>query len=683
MAITTAGNGVSKAVWDSRKREEAKARNRAPERPQDRDELSQEERDNLKILRYCRKLLDSARTSRKPYETYDRAWALFNGEWPDRRAGNPTRARITPNKIRAIIMFILSIMTDQKPRFSIEPEVPGSEDASDLIRRLVDRFWDKEDVQSKVALWVLYGLVFGYAFIKKTYDPYANGGRGKHIVDVIPPYRVWINDTATGIEDAEFIVHIERLTMGWIRRNFPDKARVIDSLRGGAMLSKGEDGYPEDVVRQGQKTSPVVLSAMKTQQQLIQPQNRGFSSEAEYDTDTVEVAEFWFRDDTRESYECQVVKDGQLVFEPEIKNGEVTMQAVGKKTIINEIDGQPITATVRAPKMVPVMETKSRLKFPNGRIVQVAAGNVLLRDIPNPYQSDGFPFAVWKDYDVGGIYGQGEALQLQSCGVAMMRIVSHIYEILEKTCNPSWVVKRGGVDPRSVENRMGTVIPADQVTDIKLLEKGQVPAEFFELYKLLDAAMGEMSGVNDAVKGQMPAANTAFATMDSLQESGSAPIRGKVRNLESGLTRFGMITVQQIQQFDNGDLPLRIASDDLDSDVVPPASEVSVQFKTYTNLDLQGQVEFKVVPISSLSTSPAAVANKWLEFKKLNLVDDLWWHRHTRLPGWKSEVPRMLKQRAQDAQHEAALKAASKSKPSSSGNARALAQSRRGPSATP
>ena len=191
-----------------------------------------------------------------------------------------------------------------------------------------------------------------------------------------------------------------------------------------------------------------------------------------------------------------------------------------------------------------------------------------------------------------------------------------------------------------------------------------------------------MSGVNEAVQGQLPAANTAFATMDALQESGSAMIRGKVRNFESGLTRFGMITVQQMQQFDNGDRPLRIGADDLDFDVVAPASEVSVQFKTYTNVDIQGQIEFKVVPISSLSTSPAAVAAKWLKFKELNLVNDLWWHRHERLPGWKTEVPRMLKQRSQDAAKEAALKAASKTKPSS-GNARSVAQSRRGPAATP
>ena len=682
MAIAI-GNGVTrKSAFDAQQRDKAKLRHRLPE-SDEVDELTQDDWEKYKILRYCRTMFEASRRTRKPYETYDRAWSLYNGEWPDRRAGNPTRARITPNKIRAVVEFIAAIMTDQKPRFTVEPEVPGSEDAADLLRRLVDRFWDENDIQAKIALWVLYGLVYGYAFIKKTYDPYANAGRGKHHVEVIEPSKVWINETAQSIEDAEHIIHVDKVTMGWIRRNFPEKARVIYELRGGGMISHGEDGYPNTANKREQKTSPVVLSAMKTQQQIIQPQARGLPSEYDDDTDTVELAEFWFTDPRREEYECQEVdRNGQLVFEPEMKDGAAVMQVTGTKTITNEIDGQQISALVREPKMAPVMVKRTRLKYPNGRLVQIAAGNVLLRDIPNPYQNDGFPWAVWKDKDVGGIAGHGEPLQLQSCAVAIMRIASHVFEILEKTCNPSWVVNRASIDPRSVENRMGTVIPANNVSDIKLLEKGQVPAEFFKLYKLLDAAIGEMSGVNEAVKGQMPAANTAFATMDSLQESGSAPIRAKVRNLESGLTRFGKITIQQMQQFDNGDRPLRIGADDLDFDVVAPASEVSVQFKSYTNIDIQGQVEFKVVPVSSLSTSPGAVAAKWLKFKELNLVDDLWWHRHERLPGWKTEVPRMLKQRQQDAAAGAALKSASKTKPAAS-QSRSLAQSKRGPSATP
>ena len=331
MAVLERGNGVPKAAWDARKREEAKQK-RTVETRDEAEELTPEYAEKYKIIAYCRNLFEASKRTRKPYETYDRAWALFNGEWPDRRATNPTRARITPNKIRSTVAFQHSIMTDTRPRFSIEPIVPGSEDAADLLRRLVDRDWDESDMQAKVSLWALYGLIYGYAFIKRTYDPYANGGRGKHNVDVIEPSRVWINDTAQGIEDAEHIIHIDKTTMGWIRRNVPEKARVIYNLRGGGMVSQSEDGYPDTSPKKAQKSYPTVLSAMKTQQQIIMPQPRGLPAEYEDDTDTVELAEFWVRDDSREAYEVQEVdRSGHLVFKPEMKDGEVVMQVVGER----------------------------------------------------------------------------------------------------------------------------------------------------------------------------------------------------------------------------------------------------------------------------------------------------------------------------------------------------------------
>ena len=82
---------------------------------------------------------------------------------------------------------------------------------------------------------------------------------------------------------------------------------------------------------------------MKTQQQVIQPQPRGIAGEHDDDCDTVEMAEFWFRDDTREEYELQEVDgDGHLVFEPEIVDGVAQMQVVGTKMITNEVDGSQI-----------------------------------------------------------------------------------------------------------------------------------------------------------------------------------------------------------------------------------------------------------------------------------------------------------------------------------------------------
>ena len=204
MAVVSERAGKTLAVdFNARKAAEAKAQR---EQSEEELELSPEEEERYRILRYASKTLAAARKARKPHETFDLAWALYTGDvWSPRRP--PWRAAITINKIYGFIKFMQAIMTDNKPRVSVEPVVPGSEDAADLLRKLCDRDWDENDMQGICSIWVLYGLIFGSSYLKVYYDPFANGGRGKHCCDVIPPYKIYVNPTAKGVEDAEYIIH--------------------------------------------------------------------------------------------------------------------------------------------------------------------------------------------------------------------------------------------------------------------------------------------------------------------------------------------------------------------------------------------------------------------------------------------------------------------------------------------
>ena len=114
------------------------------------------------------------------------------------------------------------------------------------------------------------------------------------------------------------------------------------------------------------------------------------------------------------------------------------------------------------------MESAWRLKFPNGRLVIIAGSTILLRDIPNPFQTDGFPYAMWKDYDVGTFWGQGEG-SLKDCQIGLNRIASEIYNILQKVGNPSYKVEKGaGVNVQSIKNKPGFIIPMDRWTRCNL-----------------------------------------------------------------------------------------------------------------------------------------------------------------------------------------------------------------------
>lgn len=667
-------NLIPYEAWASRKRDEAHGNNDDARVEDDDDDLTPEEQEQLKIISYCARLLDEARKAREPYETFDVAWDLYLGNvWP--RGWPVWRAKITINKIRAFITFMQAVMTDNKPRISVEPLVPGSEDAADLLRKLVDRDWDENSMQGKLAIFVLYGLIWGTGFMKITFDPYADGGRGRHIAIPIAPYRVFTNRTATCIEDAEFLIQLEDMTMGWIRRNFPDKAKACQRVAGiHATDSRGRD---RDYIREGDSQDRYrIVSAQNIDGNITNPQYGSANAMryADDNNDTVEVGEYWLRDETLEEYSRQKIVSGQAQFQPVIgEDGLYVLEKVGERIAVSEIDGASFLMPVYQPKMEPVMETCWRPKFPNGRLVLIAGGRVLLRDIPNPYQTDGFPWAMWKDYDTGGFWGQGETIALKDAAIASNRILSQIYDILEKIGMPSYLMKKtAGVNATTIKNKPGLIIPVDDMDAIKPLGKPEIPREFLELFGVLQKAMGEVSGVNDALIGATPAANTAFATMDQLQESAAAPIRQKVRNLETGIERIGRLRVQLIQQWDKGQRPIRDRSDSSDVpdhiyndegqlvQIVQPANNVETKFRKYTQTDLQGTVEFGIVPISSLSTSPAGTWNRWMMMLDKHLIDPPWWHQKFRIEGWRTQLPRMLNQAQANKAVDAAAKRASK-----------------------
>lgn len=632
------------------KRRDASKRTSTPE--EDDRELTPEEQSELDLARYCMGLLQDGIRARDAYEVFDEAWDTYSANlWPARYP--VWKSRITINKIRALVHFEQAVMVDNKPRISVDPIVPGSEDAADILRKILDRDWDENEMQDKVALAVLYGLIWGTGLIKITYNPRGDGGRGKHEAQAVVPYRIYTNRTATCVEDAEYIIHVEDQTLNWVWRNFPDKAHIVEQYRGGRVATKNR--VDRDLVREGLDYGggrSYIDNAMRTENnQISQPQTKPYI-DGLIDDDTIEVAEFWFHDPTTEKYLRQVMKHGEPQYEDALDDkGFPILEIAGYVQDASPLDGMPVSIPIVRTKKVPKMEWAERPKYPNGRLV-VMAGPCVLRDIPNPFQIDGFPFASWKCYDVGTFWGSGEPLALKDCAVAINRMVSQIYDILEKTGNPSYKYKKGHLDIRTLKNKPGSLVPLEEMESFQLIQPPSVAPQFMELVGLLKTSMGEITGLHDSVMGNMPGGNTAFATIDQLQESGAAPLRQKARNMEKMIKRCGTLRLQLVQQFDQGERPLRerveepqqpIVDDETGEiiDLVQPASDVAVKFRRYSAADIQGVVEFGIVPDSSLSTSPAGMFNRYLQLYDKRLIDQQAVLEKIRIDGYRQILARM------------------------------------------
>lgn len=662
----------------------------------DEDELTEEEQADLEITTYCRELLRKAVRARRPFETFDKVWDLFKGVmFPP---GLPKwRGKIVLNKIRVIVLFLQAAMTDNKPRINIQPAMPGTEGAANLIGKLVDREWDRTGAQAAHSMAAFYGLVFGSGFVKWGRDPTLNGGRGGFFCEPVVPYRLFFNPGCRNVRTAEYIIQHERLPLGWIARHFKKDYKKVKKFAGGTSDMEGQ-ANTRDLVQEGSPDVAgryAVHTAMNMNGNTTRVAREGSTLDPN-DRDLIDVYEFWLRDDATEEYDTQVIEDGHGKVEaiPDPDGGYMMERAGGSKIVTNPVTGQPMVMPALRPKMRKVMKKAERPRYPNGRTV-LMAGPVKLRDIPNPYECDGFPYADWRDVDFGSVWGEGEPLALKDANIGMNRTATMTYDNLNLGGQLSWLVsKTSGISPEQIKNRPAAIFPVEDVNNaMKAVERPSVSGEFLNLYNLLDKALPGLAGLNDAIMGGAPPANTAFATVDNLTEQGAATIRLRVRNFEGMFTRSGEILASMIQQFsgknesdndpirreeipetrfetvpgEEGEEPTVIA-------IVPPASAKRVEWDFYTKAMLSGRIELSVTPDSSLATSPAGMFNKLMTLLDKKVVDPQYVGEKLNLDDFQEVLLRM--------RAEAALAAQAKKKPGPKPGAAATKEGRAAPPPT-
>ena len=664
MAVSPVREGTPYDVAQSRRYDAARAREEDPDEESGEAALSEEQRGQLEIARYCLQMLSEAKRAREPYDTFDDNWDVWNGNiWP---AKYPSwKSRVYPNKIRAFIWFMTAVMTDQKPRVNVVPRSKLAEKAGKLLGKLVDRDWDEARAQYYIMLAVLYGLIFGTGYLKVIQNPHADAGRGAREWYAPVPYRVYLSPQATGIEDTDYVIHVEDRSLLWIAEHYPHAYERVRKYKGSRVSSTSDS--TRDLLREGVGDARMPIeAAVRTATNVIMPDD-GRSAHNADDYESVEVAEFWFRDPSEEPYQRQKHVDGVPQMADQIDDDGLPVQEIyGYATQLSPIDGQPYQHPLVRTKRVPVMEWAKRKKYPNHRLA-IMAGPCVITDIPNPFQIDGFPFAMWKNQDVGAPLGTGEPIVLKDQNIAIARMISQVFDILEKMGNPSFKYKKGsGLETRSLKNKPGSLIPLDDMEALQQLKVETPSHDQLALVGTLKETMAETSGVHDAFTGQSPGGNTSYAAVDSLQEQSAAPVRLRLRNVEFMIARAGKIDLQLIQQFDKGHRPIReevrhpwpTEIEGEDGEMVPappPAEAVEQQFTEYKNEDLQGPIDFGVVPDSSLSVSPAGIKNLYIKLFELHVIDAQAVLEKFDIDDWREILKRVQQQQA--------LAAAAKGKP--------------------
>lgn len=202
----------------------------------------------------------------------------------------------------------------------------------------------------------------------------------------------------------------------------------------------------------------------------------------------------------------------------------------------------------------------------NGTInVIYAAGNRVLKHIRNVYKHGRYPFVPFvAKKNRKSILGISECRNLLNNQKLLNKLVEIPVTNSLLVSNPIMLVDASsGIDPNKVTNKPGQIWTVrDANAGVKYLNPPVLGGEVFKMIDQMTQFMERIGGVYDANTGETPGGVTAASAIQLLQEQGSIPIKGIMRNLYATLKEVYEQMVELIKEFYTETRYLRVMGKD-------------------------------------------------------------------------------------------------------------------------
>lgn len=267
----------------------------------------------------------------------------------------------------------------------------------------------------------------------------------------------------------------------------------------------------------------------------------------------------------------------------------------------------------------------TKMKYPKGRRV-IIAGDVLLSDGDNPYNSGMFPFVKWTCYPMPNkFWGMGEVEPLISPQKHMIDLINDVIENANLCGNPVWILdKNCGVERNSLTNRKGLVVRKNPGTDVRREQPPSMPAYIQNMIAELKGDIQIISGVFDVTRGERPVAITAASAITALQEQSQSRIKLKVQQLEQTLSELYSMWLKLIQQFWNTPRTIRIFGDEY----IPDSNQMMLDGKfmrleEVTNDEIDGDFDIEILTGSTMPVNRSARLDQVIRLAQTMAEDGL------------------------------------------------------------
>jgi len=525
------------------------------------------------------KLLKEGAKYRKQFEKgWKEAEDFYNGnQWPIQEP------RPTKNFVFTIVEAEVPVLTDSLPSTDVIAYEEEKQDDAKILESCIHYTYEANHLFLKLTQGVRASLVTGTGWLYTDFDPDLENGQGLGIIKNIPWRSVFVDPSATEIDEADYVLINIPANLEHTKRRFPEVADQIKSQK----LDKEMTDDPTNT-----------LGSFYEKRWT----NGSFGEESvsRYLSDNMcLINECWLKDYSQEPIpqdetaqmileETQQFEKGENPDVGKFEDHEAHIQAhlQHKMKLASEAAGVPpemlgqdaMDALSQDPtysllfalmddhiEMHKVFQKDNpqglKPKYKNNMRLIMKTGSTILYDGDSPVDDGLYPLVPIYCYKhENSIYGIGEVKNIIPVQKSFNEMDWMELQGLRLNANSGWVVdEESGVDQNTLTNEQGIVVKKKAGTEVQRLSPGQVSPQF-EARKNYDRqAIEIISGINEASQGRRPTGVTAARAIEALQQQSIGRIRLKTNTLaQYSMLRLGWLTASRILKYWSSERQLRI-----------------------------------------------------------------------------------------------------------------------------
>ena len=556
------------------------------------------------LIKHIRKMLmDSKRamdSEKRNYVKWRRRW--LGHHWDIRRHRN--LSMIVVNMTFVIIESILATLVEDRPTIQVNAKETSDERIASIFHAVMEHVLYQANFMETIIRWVRDSLIYGIGYVK----PYVDEN-GDIQIDVLDPFQVWLDTSASKWDNMEYIIYTPIRDIGYLRRKYGEKASNI----------KPDAEFSDPDIYKEYSNNPTFFETW-------QLENKG---EIYTMVDTPKAEQF---------------PSGLRVLTIEAHFRDGTMEEVPQVVGINP-DGTPREEMIKRPK------------YPNGRIV-VFAGDTILFDQPNPYPKGMFGIVPLWDYErPQSVLGIGEPEILETLQQRLTRLAARIDDWITYTVYPQRVMdSTSGLTASQLTNIPDTVYTVTPNSRVDFIRPPDIPGTAITFFNTLMQLTREISGIYPTASGQQPQSIRSGVGIAEAKRVAVTRINPRIVNLENALTRLGRLLVPMIQKTFPDNKIIRIVGPEGQryyervNQTIDPETGLPITDSEGrpTKLNDISAVEFDVVmsPAKTIGKGTLELQNLVLTLWNQNVIDRQAVLETLKFPGYQNVLDRIQKQEA-------------------------------------